>query len=118
MEIKRVQVTQQELQEIFDLERDVAPKLKRIEELKQGVKALLIARMPVELGRFDAMLVKLPGRHVPWRLGFIEHLGIKLAEEFKKRFPVQMRFDVRVEEHAVLPLWNTGGITSGDTGAL
>lgn len=45
MEIKQVQVAQQELQEIFDLERDVAPKLKRIEELQQGVKALLIARM-------------------------------------------------------------------------
>jgi len=117
MTINQVQVTQQELQEIFDLERDVAPKLKRIEELKQGVKALLIARMSVELGRFDAILIKLPGRHVPWRLGFIEHLGTKLAEEFKKRFPVQIRFDVKVEEHAVLPLWKNGGTTGNDAGA-
>src|SRR5215469_8094799 len=112
MEIKQVQVTQRELQEIFDLERDVAPKLRRIEELKQGVKALLMAKMPVELGRFDAILIKLPGRHVPWRSGFIEYLGEKLAEQFKKRFPVQMRFDLRVEEHAVLPLWNSGGTTN------
>ncbi len=117
MEIKQVQVTQRELQEISELERDVAPKLKRIEELKQGVKALLLARMPVELGRFDAILIKLPGRHVPWCLGFIEYLGAKLAEEFKKRFPVQMRFDVRVEEHAVLPLWNNGGTTGSGAGA-
>jgi hypothetical protein len=116
MEINRVQVTQNELQEIFDLERDIAPKLKRIDELKQGVKALLIGRMPVELGRFDAILIKLPGRHVPWRVGFIEYLGIKLAEEFKKRFPVQMRFDVRIEEHAVLPLWNNGGTTGSGAG--
>jgi hypothetical protein len=116
MEITQVQIKQQELQEIFDLERDVAPKLKRIEELKQGVKALLIARMPVELGRFDAILIKLPGRHIPWRLGFIEYLGTKLAEEFRKRFPVQMRFDVRVEEHAVLPLWNNGGTTGTSAG--
>ncbi|MGB2622379.1 MAG: hypothetical protein WA857_00510 [Candidatus Acidiferrum sp.] len=118
MEIKQVQITQRELQEILELERDVAPKLKRIEELKQGVKALLLARMPVELGRFDAVLIKLPGRHVPWRLGFIEYLGAKLAEEFKKRFPVQMRFDVKVEEHAVLPLWNNGGTTGTGAGAL
>jgi hypothetical protein len=116
MEIKRVHVTQQELREIFDLEREVAPKLKRIEELKQNVKALLIAKMPVELGRFDATLIKMPGRHIPWRLGFIEHLGIKIAEEFKKRFPIQMRFDVRVEEHAVLPLWNNGGTTGANAG--
>jgi len=113
MEIKQVQVTQHELEEIFELERDVAPKLKRIEELKQGVKALLIQKMPVELGRFDAILIKLPGRHVPWRTGFIEYLGAKLAEEFKKRFPVQVRFDVRVEEHAVLPLWNDGATQTG-----
>jgi len=117
MEIQQVEITQKELQEILELEREVAPKLKRIEELKQGVKALLIARMPVEMGRFDAILIKLPGRHVPWRLGFIEHLGTKLAEEFKKRFPVQMRFDVKVEEHAVLPLWNNGGATGTGTGA-
>jgi len=117
MEIKHVRVTQQELQEIFDLEREVAPKLKRIEELKQGVKALLLAKMQVELGRFDAILIKLPGRHVPWRVGFIEYLGTKLAEEFKKRFPVQMRFDVRIEEHAVLPLWNEGGTTGAGAGA-
>lgn len=117
MEIKHVQVTQQELEEIFELERDVAPKLKRIEELKQGVKALLIQKMPVELGRFDAALIKLPGRHVPWRAGFIEYLGMKLAEQYKKRFPVQMRFDVRVEEHAVLPLWKNGGASGTDSGA-
>ena len=118
MEIRQVQVTQKELEEIFNLERDVAPKLKRIEELKQDVKALLIARMPVELGRFDVALIKLPGRHVTWRLGFIEYLGNKLAEQYKKRFPVQMRFDIRIEEHAVLPLWNNGGSVGSDAGAL
>ena|SRR5271156_4750849 len=117
MEINQVQVTQQELQEIFDLQRDVTPMLKRIEELKQSVKALLIHKMPVELGRFDATLIKLPGRHIPWRLGFIEYLGTKLAEEYKKRFPVQMRFDVKVEEHAVLPLWKNGGASGPGAGA-
>jgi hypothetical protein len=103
-----VQVTQQELEEIIGLERDIAPKKKRLEELKEGVKALLLAKKPVELGRFDAALKTLPGRHVPWRAGFIEYLGEKLAEQYKKRFPVQIRFDVLVTEHAVLPLWKGG----------
>ena len=117
MDIKQVRITQRELEEIFELERDVAPKLKRIAELKQGVKALLIQRMPVELGRFSPILIKLPGRHIPWRLGFIEYLGDQVANEFKKRFPVQVRFDVKVDEHAVLPLWNDGGTTSADADA-
>jgi hypothetical protein len=110
----QVQVTQQELEEIFNLERQVAPLLKRIEELKSGVKALLIHKMPVELGRFDALLIKRPGRHVPWRQAVVDYLGLKFAEQFKKRFPVSMRFEVRVEEHAVLPLWKTGAEAAGD----
>lgn len=108
-----VRVTQHELEEIVELERDVAPKLKRIEELKSNVKALLIHRASVELGRFDAFLLKMPGRHVPWRQAVVDHLGMKFAEEFKKRFPVSIRFDVRVEEHAVLPLWNNSGADAG-----
>jgi hypothetical protein len=118
MEITQgMMIPQRELAEWAELERDVAPKLKRIEELKTSVKLMLLHRVQVELGRFDVSLIKLPGRHVPWRLGFIEYLGTKVAEEFKRRFPVQMRFDVRVEEHAVLPLWNTGGTTGTDAGA-
>jgi hypothetical protein len=117
MEIKQVQATQREPREILELERDVAPKLQRIEELKQGVKALLIQKMPVELGRFDAALIKLPGRHVPWRLDFIHYLGNRLAEEYKRTFPLQIRFDVRVEEHAVLPLRNDGGANDTSSGA-
>lgn len=101
-----IRVTQQELQEIFELERDVAPKLKRIEELKSNVKALLIHKAQVELGRFDAFLVKMASRHVPWRQAVVDYLGLPFTEEFKKRFPVSLRCDVKVEEHAVLPLWN------------
>ena len=57
-QVGHVQVTQQELKDIFDLEQDVGPKLKRIDELKSGVKALLLAKMPVEVGSFDAFLIK------------------------------------------------------------
>lgn len=109
MDIATPVINQKELAEWAELEREVAPKLRRIEELKSNIKVMLLHHAQVELGRYDATLIKLPGRHVPWRQGFIEYLGAKLAEEYKKRFPVQMRFDVRVEEHAVLPLWNNSG---------
>lgn len=111
-----VQVTQDELREIHDLEQDVAPKLKRIEDLKSNVKALLISKMPVEFGRFDVFLIRRPGRHVPWRQAVVDYLGEKFAEQFKKRFPVSMRFEVKVEEHAVLPLWKSGGDAGIDAG--
>lgn len=52
-----IQVRQAELQEIFDLQREVDHKQARINELKEGVKALLIAKKPVELGRFDVRLI-------------------------------------------------------------
>ncbi len=103
-----VQVTQHELEEIFELERDIAPKKRRVEELKEGVKVLLLAKKPVEMGRFDAHLKTLPGRHIPWKQGFIDRLGLAAAEAYRKLFPVQVRFDVMVEEHAVQPLWKGG----------
>ena len=106
--MEHVQVTQQELEEIFELERDVVPKVKRIEELKTGVKALLIHKMPVEVGRFDAVLLARHVRSVPWRQAVVDYLGLKFAENFKKRFPVRMFCDVKVEEHAVAPLWKDG----------
>jgi hypothetical protein len=103
-----VQVTQAELKEIAELEIDVAPKIKRIAELKEGVKALLLAKKPVEMGRYDVLLKTLPGRHIPWKQGFIDRLGIAAAEAYKKLFRVQVRFDVLVTEHAVQPLWKGG----------
>jgi hypothetical protein len=109
-----VQVTQHELEEIFTLEMDVKPKLRRIEELKEGVKALLLAKKQVELGRFDVRLKTLPGRHIPWKQGFIDRLGLAAAEAYRKLFPVTVRFDVLVDEHAVLPLWKSGAEAEGD----
>jgi hypothetical protein len=103
-----VQVTQQELEEIFNLERDVAPKQKRIEEMKSNVKALLLHKMPVEIGRFDVHLIKRPHRNVPWAQAVVDYLGQKFADAFKRRFPVYLRVEVKVEEHAVAPLWKDG----------
>jgi hypothetical protein len=112
-----VQVTQSELREIVELERDVTPKLKRIAELKEGVKALLIAGKTVELGRFDAFLIKFVSRSVPWKQAVMDYLGEKFAEQFKKRFQPHVRFDVKVEEHAVLPLWNGDQGHANEAGA-
>jgi hypothetical protein len=112
-----VQVTQAELQEIVDLERDIAPKVKCVEELKEGVKALLIAKRPVEFGRFDVSLVWRYLRHPGWKQIVIDNLGPEFAEECRRRAPGHALCDLRVEEHAVLPLWNSGGTAdaSADT---
>jgi hypothetical protein len=107
-----VQVTQAELQEIVDLEREIAPKVKRIEELKEGVKALLVANQPVELGRFDASLIWRYVRHPAWKQIVIDNLGPHFAEECWRGTPGHRLCDLKVEEHAVLPLWNGGGATN------
>lgn len=104
----QVMVTQAELREIFELQRDVAPKLMRIEELKSNVKALLIHKMPVEMGLFSVTLRKRFNRHVTWKQGFIERLGLSAAKAYEKLFPPTMFCDVIVEDHAVQPLWKGG----------
>jgi hypothetical protein len=100
-----VQITQRELEEIFELERELQEKEKHLDELKQNVKVLMFAKAPVEQGRFVPHLVKIPGRNVPWKQLFVEELGVVFMESCRKRYPVKMRFDLKVEEHAVLPLW-------------
>jgi hypothetical protein len=103
-----VQVTQAELKEIVDLERDIAPKVKRVEELKEGVKALLIAKKPVELGRFDVSLLWRYVRHPAWRQIVVDKLGYEFAEECRRNTPGHNLCDVKIEEHAVEPLWKGG----------
>lgn len=110
MSVKEVvQIRQSELQEIYDLERELADKQKHLEEMKQGVKELLFAKAPVEQGRFTVHLVKIPGRNVPWKQVVVEELGAEFMESCRKRYPVNVRFDVKVEEHAIPPLWRQTG---------
>jgi hypothetical protein len=116
MQVQQVQVTQHELREIFDLERDIAPKQKRVDELKAGVKVLLIHKMPVELGRFDASLITRHVRNPTWKQCVVDNLGVDFAEAYRKRFPLRMFCDVQVEEHAVLPLWNGSQDSGADMG--
>lgn len=104
-----VQVTQAELRELFDLEHEIALKQARINELREGVKALLIAKRSVELGRFDVKLVWRAFRNPAWRQIVIEKLGYEFAEECRRNTPINRLCEVRIEEHAVMPLWNDSG---------
>jgi hypothetical protein len=100
-----VVITQRELAEISDLEREVAWRAKKANDMKSSVKAMLMSHIRVEPGRFDAKLRKQFGRSVPWKSFVVEKLGQPMADWFKKLHPVHVRFDVDVVEHAVEPLW-------------
>jgi hypothetical protein len=109
-----VQVMQAELREIVELESDVAQKQARINDLKEGVKALLMSKNSVELGRFDVRLYWRVVRNTAWRQIVIDNLGAPFAEECRQKTPANRICELRIEEHAVLPLWNDGD--SADTG--
>jgi hypothetical protein len=100
-----VRITQRELAEIDELQRDVSWRSKRLEELKSNVKAMLLHRIPIERGRFDAKLRKIVCRNVPWKSLVLEKLGDGVADWFRKLHPARVRFDVDVVEHASEPLW-------------
>jgi hypothetical protein len=101
-----IQITQAELREIVTLQRDITPKMERLEQLKSNVKAMLISHIPVELGRFDAALVYRYVRHPAWKQIVINELGREFADECFRNSPGNALCDVKVEEHAVRPLWN------------
>ena len=105
MTIQGIRITQAELAEMFELQNDVAEKTKRLEELKSNIKPLLIAKVPIEHGRFDAVLIVRPCRHVPWRELFVKELGVETADRYKKLYPPQIFSEVHVLEHAIPPLW-------------
>jgi hypothetical protein len=104
----QVMVTQLELGELFELKRDVAAKMVRIAEIESNVKSLLFHKMPVEMGLFSVRLKKRFNRHVTWKQGFVEKLGLAAAKAYEKLFPPRMFCDVVVEEHATAPLWKGG----------
>jgi hypothetical protein len=103
-----VQITQKELREIVYLQRDIDPKIERLEQLKSNVKAMLSSGLQVELGRFDASLVYRHVRNPAWKQVVIDNLGPQFAEDVYRNTPGHTICDVKVEEHAVRPLWNDG----------
>lgn len=109
-----VLITQQELQEIYELRRRIAQDAERCEHLEEGVMALLIAKMEVELGRYDAELVWRHMHHPAWRQAVEDNLGHEWAENFRKNSPSNPVPCLKVEEHATLPLWKGRGSAAED----
>lgn len=101
-----IQIKQAELREIVRLEREILPMVERLEELKSNVRVMLIERVPVELGRFDANLVWRYVRHPAWKQIVISELGPEFADKCYRDTPGHSICEVKVEEHAILPLWN------------
>jgi hypothetical protein len=100
-----IQITQEELQEVFELEREIAGKQRRVDELKANIKILLIGKAPIQMGRFFARLVTMTVRHVSWKQVVIDELGIEFAEAIRKNSSSSVLSKVVVDEHGSLPLW-------------
>ena len=111
-----IQITQEELQEIYELDRELAQMEERSILLKSTIKALLFEKMPVELGRFDARLVFRTVHHPAWKQAVIDNLGPEFAEDFRKSSSSSTLVEVLVEEHAVPPLWKQMMDSAGSEG--
>lgn len=98
-------ITQADLQEIHDLQAEIADRQSRLVNLEEKVKKLKFAKAPVEHGRFDALLSFKRMHMVPWKQVVIEKLGQAYAEAVRKAAPTVTRCDLRVVEHAIPPLW-------------
>lgn len=104
-----IQISQAELREISELERELPLMKKHLEDMKSSVLVLLREGASVESGRFDAKLVTRIGRPVPWKKLFIDKVGQAAADFLKRTFRTTVYFDVQVVEHATLPLWLNKG---------
>lgn len=105
MDRPQVVITQHELQEISEMEREVAWRAKRLDEMKSSVKEALMLRIRVEPGRFGAKLKTIPSRHVPWKTLVLERIPKPIMDAFQKLYPVSVRCEVVVTEYATEPLW-------------
>src|SRR5260370_9542516 len=102
---QHIRITQSELHEISEMERELAWKGKHVEDMKANLMVLLREGVQVEKGRFDARLITRIGRAVPWKQVFIERVGQAAADLIRRTFKTHVYFEVQVVEHAVLPLW-------------
>jgi len=95
---------------MFHLQRNIDYMTEQLDQMKSNVKAMLISGIEVELGPFDANLVYRYMRTPPWKQIVIDNLGADFAEDVRKKTPGHALCDVKVEEHAILPLWNQRNI--------
>ena len=87
------------------MEREVAWRVKKADDMKSSVKAMLLGHIRVEPGRYDAKLCKKVCTNVPYKSLVVEKFGQAVADWFRKLHPARIRFEVEVIEHAVEPLW-------------
>lgn len=98
-------IRQADLQLIHDLQAEISEKQSSLDNAIENVKQLKFAKVPVEHGRFDALLSFKTMHQVPWKQVVIEKLGQDYAEEVRKAAPTVRRCDLIVVEHAIPPLW-------------
>src|SRR5580700_6296011 len=94
-----VRITQQELMEIYELDRDIAHRQERSAHLKSNVEAMLKEKRPIESGRFYARLIWRTFHHTAWKQVVIDQLGVDFAERARKNSPSNKVCEVMVEEH-------------------
>lgn len=100
-----IRITQAELSEISELERELPWKQQHLKDMKANLQVLLREGVSIEPGRFGAKLVTRIGRAVPWKKIFIERMGQAAADLLRRTFKTHVYYDVEVVEHAVRPLW-------------
>ena len=94
------------MKRIYELDREIAQKEQEVSHLKDNVKAMLFEHVPMEPGRFDARLVWKMVRKPAWRQFVVDTLKADVAEEIYRNTSANRICEVKVEEHAVMPLWN------------
>jgi hypothetical protein len=98
-------IRQSDLQQIHDLQDEIAGKQSKLASISEQVKQLMFAKAPIEPGRFDARLSFKTMHQVAWKQVVIDKLGQAYAEAVRKAAPTVRRCDLTVIEHAILPLW-------------
>lgn len=101
-----IQITQQELGEIFHLRRNIAQMTERLGEVTSNVKAMLIHRVSIEPGPFDAYLDFRRVRNPAWKQIVIDHLGPEFAEKCRREVQSHPICELMIEQHAMFPSWN------------
>lgn len=98
-------IRQADLQQIHDLQAQIADTQLRLDDITEQVKQLMFAKAPIERGRFDARLSYIRMHNVPWKQVVIDKLGSAYAEEVRKATPTTTRCELKIIEHAIPPLW-------------
>jgi len=99
-------ITQAELSEINDLERELPLKRLQLASMKENLLLMLRAAVPIEPGRFDAEIAKRIGRPVPRRRLLVERVGQPAVDAMKRVFKATVWYEAKIREYATLPLWN------------